>query len=174
MLNRTKTSLILVLALLVAGVALAERGDDAGRKSKNGSSEGTVDGVSVVIEYGRPSANGRDIWGGLVPFGKVWRTGADEATTITFGANVVVEGTAVPAGTYALFTLPEEKEAAIIFNSVADQWGAFDYAADKDVATVKVPLAPCEHVEAFEIAVDAAGVSLSWADRSMSFSVAAE
>ena len=174
MLNRTKISLILVLAVLVAGVALAERGDDSKRKSKNGRAEGTVDGVSVVVEYGRPNANGRDIWGGLVPFGKVWRTGADEATTITFGGNVSVEGTAVPAGTYALFTKPEEDGATIIFNSVAEQWGAFDYAADKDVATVMVPLTPCEHVETFEISVGGEGVSLSWADRSMSFSIAAE
>ena len=174
MLKLTKISLILVLAVLVAGVALAERGDDSGRKSKNGHAEGTIDGVNVVVDYGRPSANGRDIWGGLVPLGKVWRTGADEATTITFDKDVTVEGTKVPAGTYALFTRPGEKESSIIFNSVAEQWGAFDHKADMDVATVNVANAASEHVETFEISVGDAAVTLSWAETSMSFAVAAD
>jgi len=171
--KRNQISLILALAVLMSGAALAERGDDSGRKSKNGHAEGTIDGVQVSIDYGRPSANGRDIWGGLVPFGKVWRTGADEATTITFDKNVTVEGTAVAAGTYALFTIPGEEECTIIFNSAADQWGAFGYEADKNVASVSVAPGTTEHVETFEISVGDDAVKLSWADVSMAFAVAA-
>lgn len=174
MLKRTKFLLILLVTVLVAGPSMAGRGDDSGRKSKNGRAEGSIDGVSVVVEYGRPSANGRDIWGGLVPFGKVWRTGADEATTITFDKNVTVEGSAVPAGSYALFTIPGEDGCQIIFNSAAEQWGAFSYEADKNVATVTVTPMAAEHVETFEISVGDDAVKLSWADQSMAFGVAAD
>ncbi len=80
----------------------------------------------------------------------------------------------MPAGTYALFTLPGEEECAIIFNSVAEQWGAFDYKADKDVATVSVAPEASEHVETFEISVGDAAVTLSWAETSLSFAVAAD
>lgn len=168
-----RTLLATVLVLAAAGGALAQRGDDADRKSKNGRAEGTIDGVGIVIEYGRPNVNGRDIWGGLVPYGKVWRTGANEATTIHFAADVLVEGVAVPAGTYALFTLPEEDSCTILFNSVADQWGAFDYDASKDVAAVTVTPESAEFVETFEIAVGEGAVTLRWADRAIAFSVEA-
>jgi len=163
----------LAMALLVATAAVAERGDDADRKSKNGKAEGVIDGVSVVVEYGRPNANERQIWGGLVPFGKVWRTGANEATTISFDRDVTVEGAALAAGTYALFTIPSEADCKILFNSVAEQWGAFDYDAGKDVAAVSVPAQAIDHVETFEITVGDAGVTLSWADRACSFAVGA-
>jgi hypothetical protein len=163
----------LAVALLVTTAAVAERGDDADRKSKNGRAEGVIDGVSVVIEYGRPNANERQIWGGLVPFGKVWRTGADEATTISFDRDVTVESAAVAAGTYALFTVPSETDCKILFNSVADQWGAFDYDAGKDVASVSVPAQAIDDVETFEITVGDEAVTLAWADRACSFAVSA-
>ena len=171
--TRTKICLILVVGVLVAGIALAERGDDSDRKSKNGRAEGTIDGVTIVIEYGRPNAKERKIWGGLVPYGKVWRTGANEATTISFDQDVTVQGTPVAAGTYALFTLPGEDECTIIFNSVAEQWGAFNYEADKNVATVTVTPEAVDHVETFEISVGADAVKMSWADQAVSFVVGA-
>lgn len=173
MTKRSKIALILALAVLAAGVAVAERGDDSERKSKNGRAEGSLDGVGIVIEYGRPNANGRTIWGGLVPYGQVWRTGADEATTITFDSDVLVEGTAVPAGTYALFTIPGEEETTVVLNSVADQWGAFGYEADKNVASVTVANEPIDHVETFTITVGDGGVSLAWADRALALDVSA-
>ncbi len=168
------TYLLLSLALLVTGVAVAERGDDADRKSKNGRAEGTIDGVNVVVEYGRPNANDRKIWGGLVPFGKVWRTGANEATTISFDGDVIVEGKTLAAGTYGLFTLPNEGECTVIFNSVAEQWGAFDYDDGKDVARVSVdPTETADFVETFEISVGDDAVTMAWADMTFSFGVEA-
>ncbi len=158
---------------LVALAAVAERGDDADRKSKNGLAEGTVDGVALSIEYGRPNVNGREIFGGLVPFGEVWRTGANEATTIRFDAAVVIGGTEVPAGTYALFTLPGADEWQVMVNSVADQWGAFDYDASKDVATTTVPTAVGDFVETFEITTGDDGVTLRWAETAVTVPIEA-
>ncbi len=169
-----KTILSLTLIALMAVAASAERADDAERKSKNGRAEGALDGVSVVVEYGRPSARGREIFGGLVPYGEVWRTGADEATTITFGGDVVVEGTNVPAGTYALFTVPGDSEWSVIFNSEAEQWGAFEYDSGQDVASVTVNPQVTDLVETFTISVGDGAVTMAWADRAVSFGVAAD
>ncbi|TAE61505.1 MAG: DUF2911 domain-containing protein [Bacteroidetes bacterium] len=98
----------------------------------------TIEGVEVTLTYGSPAIKGRALWGGLVPYGEVWRTGANEATTITFSAPVKIGGQALAAGTYGLFSLPSETDWTIIFNSVADQWGAYEYDETKDVLRTKV------------------------------------
>ena len=175
---RKTTSLLAVLILTLIAIssapAIAERDDDAKRKSKNGLTEGTIDGVSVVLEYGRPNIKGREVWGGLVPYGKVWRTGADEATTITLGTDATVQGEALAAGTYSVFTIPGETDWTVIFNSVADQWGAFDYEAGKDVLRVTAIARASEHVESLEFAIEGDEVVLHWAELSVPFTVAAD
>ena len=95
----TKTSLLILMMIAIALPVLAERGDDADRKSKNGHLAASIDGVSFAIDYGRPNVNGRKIWGALVPYGKVWRTGANEATTITLESAASIGGEALAAGT---------------------------------------------------------------------------
>ena len=85
--------IVMVVVLLGVVPALAERGDDADRVSKNGKTEGSIGEVSITLEYGRPNVKGRTIWGGLVPYGEVWRTGANEATTISINQDVMVERT---------------------------------------------------------------------------------
>lgn len=149
---------------LAAAPTLAQRGDDANRLSKNGRTEGTLDGVEVTIEYGRPQVKGRVLWGGLVPYDKVWRTGADEATTIAFGGPVLVEGQPLPAGTYSLFTVPGESEWTVIFNQVASQWGSFNYDAGQDALRVTVEPRAGEHVEALEFQVEGSEVVLRWGE----------
>src|SRR4029077_5149846 len=79
--------------------------------------------TKVNIEYHSPGVKGRTIWGNLVPYDSVWRTGANEATTIDFSTNVIIGGTKVKAGKYALFTIPGKDTWTIIINSEADQWG---------------------------------------------------
>lgn len=132
------TMFIIVFAIASAMPALAERGDDAKRASKNGKLEGAIDGVKIVVEYGRPKVNGRAIWGSLVPFDKVWRTGANEATVISFDKDVMIQGKKLAAGSYALFTIPGKAEWQVIFNSVTKQWGSMKYDKTKDVLVVKV------------------------------------
>ena len=92
----------------------------------------------ITITYSRPSVKGRVIFGGINPYGQVWRTGANAATTITFTENIFFEGHSVKAGTYALFTIPEKDEWTIILNKTAKQWGAYSYKQADDILRVKV------------------------------------
>jgi hypothetical protein len=110
--------------------------------------------LSLVVDYCQPAKKGRDIFNfsGLVPYGEVWRTGANEATQVTIQADALVKGQLLAAGTYTLFTIPEETGWTIIFNDELDQWGAFDYNPDMDVLRVNVPRqATSEVAELFTI-----------------------
>ncbi|HVS14873.1 MAG TPA: DUF2911 domain-containing protein [Thermoanaerobaculia bacterium] len=165
--------LVFALALGASAQAFAQRGDDSGRRSKNGKLEGTVGGVAVTVEYGKPLVNGRAVWGSLVPYGQVWRTGADEATTITFAQDVTIEGQALPAGTYSLFTVPGESEWTVVFNKVAQQWGAFNYDQAQDALRVTVEPKAAEHVEAMDFLIEGDAIVLRWAELAVPFTVAA-
>jgi hypothetical protein len=92
----------------------------------------------VTVTYSRPNVKGRKIFGGINPYGEVWRTGANAATVITFTENVVVEGNKVPAGTYSLFSIPDEKMWTIILNKTSKQWGAYSYKQADDLLRFKV------------------------------------
>jgi len=124
--------------------------------------------TDVEIEYSRPGVKGRKIFGGLVPFGEVWRTGANSATKITFGTEVNFGGTQVPAGSYALFTIPESGEWTVILNKAEGQWGSYAYDAKNDLVRVKVkPVALTEAVEGMTITLsdlrdDAATLNITW------------
>ena len=168
---RATIPLIFTALLITALPAVAQRGDDSARASKNGKVEGTIDGVTVTLEYGRPNVKGRTIWGGIVPHGKVWRTGADEATTITFSADVEIGGETLAAGTYGLFTLPGENEWTVIFNKVADQWGT-RYDAGQDALRVTATPKPIgEHVEEMEFVIVDSWVVLRWEKLAVPFEV---
>lgn len=98
-------------------------------------------GKNVKITYGQPSKKGRDIFGGLVPYDSVWRTGANEATEITFEKDATFGGKSIKKGTYSLFTIPTASDWTFILNPVLKQWGAYGYAKvkDKDVLNTTVP-----------------------------------
>ena len=110
-------------------------------KEKRASPHETISNDNVKVTYGRPYKKGRTIYGGLVKYGEVWRTGADEATEITFKKDGTFGGKPVKAGTYTLFTIPGEKEWSVILNGKTGQWGAYDYEKNKaqDVLKVTVP-----------------------------------
>jgi hypothetical protein len=159
----TLPAITVSLLAAIALPALAQRGDDAERRSKNGRLLATIDGVELVIEYGRPQVRGREIWGALVPHDRLWRTGADEATTITFAAPVEVEGEALAAGTYALFTIPGAERWTVVFNRQAKQWGTGSYDAEQDALRVEVAPRAGEPVEELTFAATADGFALQWA-----------
>lgn len=92
----------------------------------------------ITVTYSRPNVKGRKIFGGINPYGQVWRTGANNATTITFSENVLIEGKKVPAGTYSLFSIPEKDSWTIILNKTAKQWGAYTYKEADDLLRVTV------------------------------------
>lgn len=92
----------------------------------------------VTVNYSRPVANGRVIFGGLVPYNEIWRTGANSATTITFTDEVDFGGQKIAPGEYALFTIPGESEWTVVLNKAAKQWGAYTHKDADDIAKVKV------------------------------------
>ncbi|MBU4539281.1 MAG: DUF2911 domain-containing protein [Weeksellaceae bacterium] len=94
----------------------------------------------ITVDYGRPGVKGRKIFGELVPFGKVWRAGANSSTKLTFEQSVSFGGKTVPAGTYGLFVIPTEKEWKIILNKDAQQWGAYEYDEKLNVIDITVPV----------------------------------
>jgi hypothetical protein len=106
----------------------------------------------VKIEYCQPQKKGREIFGKLVPFGKVWRTGANWATKIELAQDTKIGDKQVKKGTYSLFTIPEKDKWVIILNSVVRQWGHFSYDSTKDVMRTEVPAKTIEKsVEGFTI-----------------------
>jgi len=127
------------------------------------------DGTYVVVRYSSPRKRGREIFGGLEPYGEVWRLGANEATEMTVTQDVLFGGTPLPAGTYSLFAIPNEAEWTIIVNSNLGQFGAFSYDEAADVARIDVPAETTDAIyEAFTISLEpngdetAASLSMVW------------
>ncbi len=160
---------VLMLALVFSFAAQAQ--DKGARPSPMRTAKATVPSGEVTIQYSSPQVKGRKIWGDLVPYGKVWRTGANEATTITIPGDMKVEGGMLKAGKYALFTIPGETEWTIIFNSAWDQWGAYNYNQDKDAIRITAkPEKSDKLVEDFTIsATDQGEVIISWEYVSVTF-----
>jgi hypothetical protein len=96
------------------------------RASPHETTSATIGGKKVTIEYGRPYKKNREIFGGLVPYGEVWRTGADEATVLTTEGDLMIGKLHVPKGTYSLFTVPAKEEWTLVVNKTAKQWGAYN------------------------------------------------
>jgi hypothetical protein len=107
--------------------------------------------TDVTISYSRPNVKGRAIWGGLVPWDKPWRTGANQATTVTFSDEVTVQGQKLAAGTYALVTIPGKDEWTVIFNTDTKLWWETQYDAAKDVLRVKAKPATADMTESFTL-----------------------
>lgn len=120
--------------------------DDYAHDRKFAPAKIGTDKAMVRVTYNRPAKNGREIFGKLVPYGKVWRAGANEAPEIKFYQDVTIGGKKIPAGNYALLTIPNENEWTIILSSDLDQWGAYSYNQALDVARVNVPVQKSDSV----------------------------
>ncbi|MEL6187410.1 MAG: DUF2911 domain-containing protein [Myxococcota bacterium] len=153
--------------------AAPARGDDTDRKSKNGVLEATVSGVPVRVQYGRPHVNGRTVFGELIPYGEVWRTGADEATTLSLAKDATVAGEPVAAGTYALFTIPGKDGWKIVLNTVAQQWGAYKIDRSKDVVVADVAATAHDATEVMTFTGGDSGLVLTWADTAVTIPISA-
>jgi hypothetical protein len=139
------------------------QGDKSTRPSPPAEVKAEVNGTMVSVNYSSPSVKERAIWGELVPYGKVWRTGANEATVIETSGDIMVNELTLPAGKYSLFTIPGEKEWTFIFNSVWDQWGHYKYESSKDVLRVTaVPQKSSEFHEKLTFDIMDNVLILSW------------
>ena len=139
----------------------------------------TVGLTEIAITYHRPRVQDREIWGKLVPYGEVWRAGANENTTIEFSTPVEVEGHALPAGRYGFHTLPSAGSWQLIFSSVDANWGSFAYDAKEDVLRVEVKPEAAPHEEALAYTFDDATarettVALRWEKLRIPFKVAVD
>jgi hypothetical protein len=162
-----------ILAVLISATAFSQE-NKAARPSPPDSASGKIGAATIKINYSSPSVKGRQIWGQLVPYGEVWRAGANEATTFETDKNIQVEGKSLPAGKYGLFAIPNRDEWTIIFNKVPNQWGAFKYDASKDQlrVTVKPQKSATSH-ERLSYAVTSNGFTLRWENLEVPVSVKA-
>ena len=137
------------------------------------------DSVYVKVVYGSPRKNDRQIFGDLVPYGEVWRTGANEATELTTTADLEINGETLPAGTYSVFTIPGEETWTVIFNSGLGQWGAYNYDESKDVLRVEAPASSTEKpYEGFTILFEEAdggqALVMAWDETKVSLPIQAK
>src|SRR2546421_2783873 len=160
------------LAFTLAGLFMSSmiwaQGDKSNRPSPPATATGKVAGANITINYSSPAVKGRKIWGDLVPYDKVWRAGANEATIFTTDKDIKVEGKSLPAGKYSLYAIPGQKQWTIIFNSQTGQWGIQrngETTEDpaKDVLRVNVkPVKSASSRERLGYEVNSKGFALLW------------
>lgn len=163
-----QSTLILAFTL----ISLLASSQDKAKPSPALTASGKVGNVNITIAYGAPSVKGRAIWGDLVPYGKVWRTGANDATTFEIDGDVKIEGQTLAKGKYSLFTIPEAGEWTIIINKNAKQWGAYSYKQEDDVLRFKAKSSKSASFnEALKFQVTNGNVSILWENLAVSFNV---
>jgi hypothetical protein len=173
---RSRTALATgLLSFLAVGAAFAQQ-LDLPRPSPNASVSQTVGVTDITIKYSRPGVKERQVWGKLVPYGEVWRTGANENTTIKFSTPVRIDGHELPAGTYGLQTIPTAGDWTVIFSKDANEWGAFSYKQADDALRIQAKPRPAEFRERMAFDFDdvtdtAAKVVIHWEKLAVPFTV---
>ncbi len=149
----------LLASLALAGVALLAREDKSSRPSPPAKAECKLaDGKTVTIDYSSPRAKGRKIFGSLVPYGQVWRAGANEATSLVTSSDITIGGKAVPAGKYTIFTVPDEDKWTLVISKKTGEWGTAYPGPDNDLARIDMKVSKTSApVENFTITLDPAG-----------------
>jgi len=149
------------------------------RVSQRGSVTQRVGLTDITIVYSRPAVGGREIWGKVVPYGKMWRAGANENTTITFADDVSIEGKPLAAGTYGLHTIPDQDQWIVIFSKNSTSWGSFSYDEKEDALRVTVKPHPAESTELVtydfdDVKQDSATAVLRWEKIAVPFQISVD
>lgn len=164
-----------LLLLFIATLSFAQKPEvKLLRLSQYATVSQTVGATDMTISYHRPGVKGREIFGKLEQYGKVWRAGANNATSFEFSQDVTIAGTTLKAGRYEFFLIPTENEWTVIFNSAKDQWGAYNYDSTLNVVTVAVKPEMIPHEEWLsynfsDLTISSAKVSLRWDKTAISF-----
>ncbi|HSN07732.1 MAG TPA: DUF2911 domain-containing protein [Hanamia sp.] len=162
-----KGLVLTLVSMLMTSLIFAQQ-DKSKRASPPETAKGTVSGSTITINYSSPAVKGRKIWGGLVPYDKVWRLGANEATIFETSKDIMVEGKKLPAGKYSLYAIPGEKEWTFIFNSKTGQWGIkMDGSTTEDPANdvlrvMAKPMKSSAFNERMKFVVSGSGFTLEW------------
>jgi len=161
----------LFAVLMLFGFALTNAQSN-NRVSPMDSVQAHINNLDVEIIYSRPYLKGREFGKDIVPYGKLWRTGANEATTFKINKDIAINDKVLPAGKYSLYTIPDEDETIVIFNKIWDQWGT-KYDESQDMLRIAVPTEKAdEPVEQFTIEVEDDGnVELVWGTFECGFSI---
>ena len=165
--------LLLLTVLAIAGIGVMAQADKSKRPSPPAKvSEKTSSGIVITIDYSQPSVKGREIGKDIAPYGKVWRTGANEATVFEVNQDVKIQGKALPAGKYSLYSIPSKDEWVVIFNKKWNQWGTV-YTQEDDALRVNVkPGKAPQFTERMTFTVDKSGkVVLLWGNEEVNFTV---
>ncbi|PVY42282.1 DUF2911 domain-containing protein [Pontibacter virosus] len=150
------------LLLLAPLLTMAQNGNKSNRPSPPATVSGKIGDALVTIEYSSPAVKNRKIWGELVPYGKVWRAGANEATTIEFSQDVQIEGRHLAKGKYSIYTIPNETNWTVIFNKATGQWGT-EYDERQDALRVSVkPRNTSKMCERLSYHVARNGILMRW------------
>ncbi len=167
-----KTIFLLFVGLFLGLTSSFAQQDKSQRPSPPAQAKAVIGGKTITIDYSQPAVRDRVVWGELVPYGKTWRTGANESTSFEVSDDVLAEGKTLPKGKYALFTIPGEKEWVIIFNKTI-AWGDYSYKEAEDVLRVTVPSKKVgDFHERFTINLSDQGVvSLMWEKVQVDFQV---
>ena len=150
---------------------------DLPRQSQHAQVMQRIGITDITVNYNRPLANGRQIWGKLAPYGQVWRAGANENTTITFSDPVTIEGQSLDKGTYGLHMIPGENQWTVIFSKNSKDWGSFSYKQEDDALRVNVKPQPAEAYNALsydfdDVKPDSTVVTMRWDKVAVPFKVA--
>ena len=168
-------SVTLLAVLCTASVLFAqERGSEEPRVSPNATVSQTIGTTDITITYGRPAVNDRDIFGELVPYNEVWRTGANESTALVVSDNVMIEGNKLEAGTYSLYTIPGKDSWTVIINSKLS-WGT-QYDKSQDVIRFEVEPQEADYMERLlfyftDVTMESATVVLHWDNTKVPFTI---
>ena len=145
------------------------------RVSPKETTTGEINGVEVSINYCAPSVKGRKIWGELVPYDKIWRAGANEATTMEFGKDISIQNNKLPAGKYSFFVIPNKEKCTLIFNNDFKQWGSYNYSMDKDQLRIDVrPILNSKSIEKLVYDISDKTIYLKWSNWIISFDISSE
>jgi len=176
-----KLRLVLVPCLLLFATFCAAQSTQLNLplQSQDAKITQTIGITDVTINYHRPLVNGRKVWGGLVPYGQVWRAGANQNTTITFANDVTIDGKPLAAGTYGLHMIPTESDWTVIFSNQHDAWGSFTYKESEDALRVTVKPQPTDLHNALtydfdQLQPDSAIVVMSWDKLAVPFKVSVD
>ena len=180
--HKVRLIALLSAVLLIAGFAYAQTATgetlmlNLPRQSQHALITQRIGITDITINYHRPLANGRQVWGKLVPYGQVWRAGANENTSITFTDPVTIEGQPLEKGTYGLHMIPGENQWTVIFSKDAMAWGSFSYKQDEDALRVTVKPQPAELHDALtydfdDVKPDSTVVTMRWDKVAVPFKV---
>jgi hypothetical protein len=159
---------LLLFSLLILSFTIFAQKDNTERKSPPATANGEIGSAMITVNYSSPLVKGREIFGDLVPYGKIWRAGANEATTFETTEELSINGPPLPAGKYSLFVIPKaEGSWTVIFNTEHSQWGAYKYNQDLDALRTEALIVNIDPIENLTYSIENNQLLLEWSTKQM-------